>query len=130
MLSKKRPKFQYSEEAMRNAITAVEEGRMSKRAASITYNVPRTTLLDKLTGRTPKERRMGPLPFLTQQEDNDLVQWVSPRNIIEYTICDPLVFLKKYWIILTILEISFKYFIDIHKFFIKYNTYIHFLVLI
>ena len=74
MNSKKKPKFKYSEEAMQNAISAVEEGRLSKRNASITFNVPRKTLLDKLAGRTPRGRRMGPLPFLTEKEDEELVQ--------------------------------------------------------
>ena len=67
------PKFAYKEEDMEKAIAAVEGG-MSKRCASKTFGVPRTTLMDKLVGRTPRERRIGHLPYLTRLEEDDLVQ--------------------------------------------------------
>lgn len=70
----KRRLFSYSEEALNNAINAVELEGMSKREASRVYNVPRTTLRDKVANRVPRERRMGPRPYLTQLEEIDIVQ--------------------------------------------------------
>ena len=46
---------QYSKESMAAAIDAVRSGRMRKSQAATFYGVPRTTLLDKLSGRTPEE---------------------------------------------------------------------------
>ena len=46
---------QYSKESMAAAIEAVRSGRMRKSQAAQFYGVPRTTLLDKLSGRTPEE---------------------------------------------------------------------------
>ena len=40
---------------MAAAIEAVRSGRMRKSQAATFYGVPRTTLLDKLSGRTPEE---------------------------------------------------------------------------
>lgn len=39
---------------MASAIDAVRSGRMRKSQAAQFYGVPRTTLLDKLSGRTPE----------------------------------------------------------------------------
>ena len=71
------PKFNYNHEAMQNALDAVEKGGMSKRKASKCFGVPRTTLSDKLSGRTPRERKMGHSPILTEQEEHDLVKLVN-----------------------------------------------------
>ena len=35
--------------------------------------MPRTTLRDKLAGKSPEERRMGPNPVLTKAEEGSLV---------------------------------------------------------
>ena len=70
-----RPKFDYIEVQMMHALEAVEGG-MSTRPASIKYNVPQTTLLDKLAGRTPKEPKMGRDPFLSEVEEHTIVAWV------------------------------------------------------
>ena len=59
-------RLNYTEEAMALAIAACQNENLSKRAAAKRYKVPRTTLADKLAGRTPVQRRMGPLPFLNR----------------------------------------------------------------
>ena len=64
---------------MIHALEAVEGG-MSKRAASIKYNVPRTTLIDKIAGRTPRTRKMGRDPYLSEVEEHAIVSWATRCN--------------------------------------------------
>ena len=67
----------YTEVQIISAIRAVEENGMAKAEAARTFNVPKTTLLDKLVGRTPRGRKMGHPPYLTCEEEQDIVQLVS-----------------------------------------------------
>lgn len=69
------PRFQYTEEAMMKAVNAVNNG-VSVRRAAIMFGVPRVTLLDKVRGRSPAIRKMGPSTILTEGEENKLVQWM------------------------------------------------------
>ena len=64
---------------MIHALEAVEGG-MSKRAASIKYNEPRTTLIDKLAGRTPRTRKMGRDPYFSEIEEHTIVSWATRCN--------------------------------------------------
>lgn len=57
----------YSEESM---LKAIEE------AAARDNNVPRSTLQNKLSGKSPKERRMGPEAVLNKNEESILVKWL------------------------------------------------------
>ena len=50
----RRPKRRYTREAMLAALEAVRTGKMSRKEASIHYDVPYTTMLDKLCGRQQK----------------------------------------------------------------------------
>ena len=58
--------FKYSHESM---IAAINEGHMSRHAASKAYGVPRSTLCDKLDGKSPEDRKMGPCTVLTKAEE-------------------------------------------------------------
>ena len=42
------------------SLRPLREGHMSCKAAAKAFGVPRTTLRDKLAGRSPEERQMGP----------------------------------------------------------------------
>lgn len=61
---KKRPFFAYSEDDMKKAIEVVRSG-MSKKKAAITFNVPRATLIRKMSASGIEERKMGPPTVLT-----------------------------------------------------------------
>ncbi|XP_054263526.1 uncharacterized protein LOC128986934 [Macrosteles quadrilineatus] len=65
----------YSEESMLKAIEEVKNGRSIK-AAARDNNVPRSTLQNKLSGKSPKERRMGPEAVLNKTEESILVKWL------------------------------------------------------
>ena len=73
---RKKPKFQYSEKDMTEAINAVQNQGMSFKMASKTHGVPRSTLMNKVHGKPPLNRRMGPTTILTETEENALVQWI------------------------------------------------------
>lgn len=68
--------LKYDHSAMVNALTAVKKKEMSVKAAAKAFNVPRTTLLYKVNGRYPEERKMGPKTNLTIEEENILIEWM------------------------------------------------------
>ena len=49
---------------------------MSFKMASKTHGVPRSTLMNKVHGKTPLNRRMGPSTILTETEKNALEEWI------------------------------------------------------
>lgn len=65
----------YSEEDMKRAIEAVNNGSSIKGSAKI-FNVPRTTLADKVHGKTPIQRKMGPQSVLSTEEEKLLEEWI------------------------------------------------------
>lgn len=69
------PKFNYSKQQMESALKAISRG-MSVTAAARSFGVPRTTVLDKISGRTPKVRKMGPPSILSRVEEEILVNWI------------------------------------------------------
>lgn len=76
---------------MENAMTAVKDG-LSKKAAAHLYNVPRSTLIRKLSGQVPLHRKMGPQPQLSEKEEiKSMVtagvgswKWPSKEDILYY----------------------------------------------
>lgn len=65
----------YSEEQMQRAIAEVQNGRSIASAAKMN-KVPRSTLINKVKGISPQERRMGPDSVVTRDEERILVQWL------------------------------------------------------
>lgn len=68
-------RFKYSEEDMRGALLAVENG-MSINSAAKCFKVPRMTLSDKVKEKTPIVRKMGPPSILSNQEELLLERWI------------------------------------------------------
>ena len=65
--------LKYSVKSMESALREIREGHMSCKAAAKAFGVLRTTLRDKLAGRSPEERQMGPNSVLTKAEVTGLV---------------------------------------------------------
>lgn len=63
----------YTEENLRKAVAAINNG-MSKRSAARIFKVPRSTLFDKIAGRTIIGKKMGRVPFLTDAEEQSIVR--------------------------------------------------------
>lgn len=68
-------RLQYSETYMENAVAAVRGGMPALQAAK-NFKVPRTTILDKVNGRVPLKRKIGPDTVLTTVEEHHLVNWM------------------------------------------------------
>ena len=60
-------RFKYAPEQMTAALLACRSQGMGVRKAAQQYAVPRSTLNDKLLGRSPEVRKCGPVTFLTTQ---------------------------------------------------------------
>ncbi|XP_047740658.1 uncharacterized protein LOC108672321 isoform X2 [Hyalella azteca] len=67
----------YSAEAMKAAIFAVREGGLARKVAAAIYGVPRTTLVDKLSGKSREGKGRGRDPFLTDDEEEAIVTWIK-----------------------------------------------------
>lgn len=65
MRPRKRKFHQYSEENIDKALNSIRNGATIREACR-NYSVPRTTVQDRLSGRTlSKPRQMGPDPYLS-----------------------------------------------------------------
>lgn len=64
----------YKPEDVLAAMRAIWRG-MSRRQAAKIFNIPRSTLLDKLDGKRPVDASPGPNPFLTKSEERTLESW-------------------------------------------------------
>ena len=74
----------YSEEALKQAITAVESKSCSLNKAAKDYGIPLGTLFNKVNGKVPLQRRMGPSPILTDEEESRLEKWILDKAEIGY----------------------------------------------
>ena len=63
----------YTHEQLLSAVAAVRN-EISQREASKTFNVPRTTLFDKLQRRTPMTRKIGRDPYLTKGKEKQILE--------------------------------------------------------
>ncbi|XP_071840675.1 uncharacterized protein [Apostichopus japonicus] len=80
-----RPPYRaYSQENLVEALNKIQNGGNSVRATSKQYNIPKTTLLDKLSGRRPVYTTQGPKPVMTPEEETWLEKWLLSMSKIGY----------------------------------------------
>ena len=74
-LSNNRPKKyrQWTKESMAGAMKSYLDGKMGMNRAADQYGVPRTTLKDRLSGRVTSGTNPGPVPYLTPEEEDELL---------------------------------------------------------
>jgi 4-hydroxybenzoate polyprenyltransferase len=65
----------YSEESIRSAINDVENG-ISQRKAAQRWKIPRTTLQERLNGRTTRKESHEFCQRLSEQQESHLAQWI------------------------------------------------------
>ncbi|XP_069112283.1 tigger transposable element-derived protein 6-like [Argopecten irradians] len=79
MADKKRgPLLKYDRNDLVNAVNAVKNGSMSVRRAAAEFNVPKSTLGDKVSGRSDVESKMGRPPALPESVEGNIVE-----NVLE-----------------------------------------------
>ena len=74
-IKKKYKERQYSEESLKNALKAIEDGKSLREAASI-FGVPKSTLHLKLKNNETTNSIKGAPTILTEQEENKIVEWI------------------------------------------------------
>ena len=62
--------------SMQMAIDAVKSSRKGVNRAALEFGVPRTILKDRITGKVVHGTKSGPKPYLTQQEEKELVDFL------------------------------------------------------
>ena len=82
----RRPKIfkTWTDEAMKLAVAAVNEG-MSVRRASYEFDVPKSTLQDRLSGKVGVDARSGPERYLTDDEEKKLVKFLIGCSKVGYS---------------------------------------------
>ena len=74
----------WSNESMLGDLKVVKEGRMGVNRAALSYGVPRTTLKDRVTGRVLHCSNVSPQPYLTTEEEKELVNFLITSNKMGY----------------------------------------------
>ena len=67
----------YDDEQLRKAYLAVTNDKVSIRRAAEMYNIPKSTLQDRLTGHVAFGSRSGPDCYLTDEEEKELVSFIE-----------------------------------------------------
>ena len=74
----------WTDSQMEQALHAVVSGGSSVRRAALDYNVPKSSLGDRVSGRTVPGSKSGPLPYLNTMEEAEVVQFLSRCASIGY----------------------------------------------
>lgn len=75
---------QWSKESMAKALDAVASGKMGVNRAAIEFNVPCTSLKDRVAGRVRDGCNMGPRRYLTYEEESELVEFIIKCSKMGY----------------------------------------------
>ena len=74
----------YTQEKLEKAVASVQDGSLSVRKAASMYNVPKSTIADRLTGKHPLEAKRGRpphIPFELESKVVDAVKMAARRGI-------------------------------------------------
>ena len=55
----------------------MKSGEMGANRAALEHGVPKTTLKDRISGRVKHGKNPGPISFLTNEEENELVSFLT-----------------------------------------------------
>ena len=67
----------WSEDSLLQALSEIKAKVISINRAADKYGIPRSTLKDKLAGRSPLNTTHGSKPYLTKEEEEEIVQWAE-----------------------------------------------------
>jgi hypothetical protein len=75
----------WEESRLYKAFLAIKEDGFSIRRAAETYNVPKSTLQDRVTGRVEFGCKSGPETYLSDKEENELIDFLEGCTDIGYS---------------------------------------------
>ena len=75
---------EWTEEQMERAMQDVTNGVLGVRRAALEYQVPRSALSDRVTGRVCPGAAPGPPKYLGEEEEEELVKWITGCAEIGY----------------------------------------------
>ena len=76
---------QWSNEPMIKALEVVASDKIGINRAALEFNVPCTTLKDRVAGRVGPGVRMGPKPYQTYKEEHELVEFLINCSKMGYS---------------------------------------------
>ena len=72
---KKRRKYvTYNKETLQNAVEAIKNGTMSFRKAEKTFQIPKSTLKNKISGKSDIDSKFGIKPALPEEVETRIVE--------------------------------------------------------
>lgn len=74
----------WNEENMSRAVAAVLKCGISVRKAALMYGIPKSTLGDRISGRVLAGSKSGPLRYLSEQEEEELISFIKGCAEIGY----------------------------------------------
>ena len=74
----------WSPESMTNAMEAVRSGELRVNRAAAVFEVPCSTLKDRLSGRVKHGTNPGPAPYLTREEEAELASFLIESSSMGY----------------------------------------------
>jgi len=66
----------WSEKSLEGALKEVSEGELTIRRAALQYNVPKSTLHDRIVGKVIPGAKVGPPQYLDDEEELELVEFL------------------------------------------------------
>lgn len=76
ILNKKKTCDKYTKDELKAAVKAVKDNEMTLINAAEKYHIPRSTLHDKVTGKSTLDAKKGPATYLTATEEEEIVNWI------------------------------------------------------
>ena len=75
----------WTEEHLQKACQCVEQGELSIRCAAETFDIPKSTLHDRITGKIAFGSRSGPPRYLNDAEEGELVNFLVGCSKVGYS---------------------------------------------
>ena len=75
---------QWTNESILEALQAVRNGTFGVNRAALEYNIPPTTLKDRVSGRVAHSTASGRKPYLTKEEEKELVDFLMLCSKLGY----------------------------------------------
>ncbi|CAH1980043.1 unnamed protein product [Acanthoscelides obtectus] len=82
--SKKNKRFRYTEAQLQEAVEFIRQSKLNISQASKKYGIPKSTLSNKLRGKVPAVRKMGPTTILTMEEEANLEKWILSKAMLGF----------------------------------------------